>query len=81
MEARDAFADTHRNWRVWHWRRVIFTDESPFRLINPSGRIFVRRMEEEELEPFAIQASVPFNTNQGTRLSIANGSPHHHHAA
>lgn len=75
IEARYAFADVHKNWKEWHWRRVIFTDESPFRLVNPSGRIFVRRMEEEELESFATQASVPSSSMVMVWGAISDAGP------
>jgi len=61
MLERYRFADGHQSWGMAQWSRVIFTDESAFRLINPNSRISVRRLEEERFEPFAIQSCVPFS--------------------
>lgn len=58
MDERYAFADKYQSWGVIRWRKVIFTDESAFQLVSSNGRVFVRRLEEEQLEPFAIQACV-----------------------
>ena len=72
---RYAFADSHKNWRNREWHRVIFTDESPFQMVNPSGRIFVRRLEEEELEPFATQASVSSSSMVMVWGAISDAGP------
>ena len=59
MYERNRFADKHQSWGVIRWRKVVFTDESAFQLVNPNGQVFVRRLEEEQLEPFATQSCVP----------------------
>lgn len=52
------FAEEHRSWHELNWATVVFSDESFFRLVHPNGRIFVRRLPEEELEPEMYQQSV-----------------------
>ena len=56
MEQRYRFALKYQSWGEIRWRKIIFSDESIFRMVNPNGRTFVRRLEEEEVEPFSIQA-------------------------
>ncbi len=58
IEQRYRFAKQLESWGGVRWRTVVFSDESAFRLVDPNGRIFVRRMEEESLEPFSYQTSV-----------------------
>lgn len=41
------FAESHRRWDIEEWKKIVFSDESLFGLINSSGRIFVRRREGE----------------------------------
>ncbi len=47
VQSRLEFAKEHENWSVREWGRVVFSDESAFRLNNASGRSFVRRNENE----------------------------------
>lgn len=47
IESRLRFAEDHEDWENEDWNRVIFTDESSFRLVNSNGRVFIRRTEEE----------------------------------
>lgn len=55
IRERYQFALKHQSWNVARWRSIVFTDECPFRLANPNGRVFIRRQAEEELEPDTIQ--------------------------
>lgn len=45
------------HWRLQQWRRVIFTDESRFRLFRADGRIRVWRGPREELQHRHVQTS------------------------
>lgn len=53
--ARVMFARQHANWELRHWRRVLFTDESRFRLTRCDGRVRVWRRRGERYEPVAVQ--------------------------
>jgi len=51
------FAQSHEDWEADDWSNVIFTDECSFRLVNSSGRTFIRRREEEKLQEDAFQVN------------------------
>lgn len=53
--ARLRFARNHVNWHLRHWRPVLFTDESRFRLTRCDGRLRVYRRPGERCLPAAIQ--------------------------
>ena len=42
------FAQQMEGKSLLYWRKYIFTDESSFNLVNPNGRIFVRRTSEND---------------------------------
>ena len=50
IKARLAWAKKHADWTHEQWKRVLWTDESPFQLFN-SGRPQVRRRKGERLQP------------------------------
>ena len=58
IAARYQYARRHRYWKEDRWRTFVFTDENCFRLVHHNGRVFVRRLPEEELNPNVIQHSV-----------------------
>src|ERR1700761_7342561 len=43
IKKRFEWAKEHKNWTKEDWRRVIFSDESPFTLFPDSGKMYVRR--------------------------------------
>jgi transposase len=47
-QLRFAWAKIHRQVTVEEWKRVIFSDESPFTLFQEGGKIYVRRRVGEE---------------------------------
>lgn len=49
------FAQQHRNWQFRHWRNVLFTDESRFRLTNCDGRLRVYRRRGEFYDEATVQ--------------------------
>jgi len=51
------FARAHQSWNENDWHKVVFTDESCFQCVSKNGRICVRRLAEEILEPDTIQHS------------------------
>jgi len=55
IDKRLAFAVEHRSHTENYWRKVLFSDESSFSLINSSGRTLVRRFSGEEYQPHSIQ--------------------------
>lgn len=54
--ARMTFAEDHLFWTLRDWKRIVFTDESSFSLVNTSGRVLVRRQANEELKEDTVQA-------------------------
>lgn len=51
------WAKNHRNWTVQKWRRVLFTDESPFTL-RYQGKRLVRRPVGQALNPRYCRGSI-----------------------
>lgn len=49
------FAQDHRNWQLRHWRHVMFTDKSRFRLTRYDGRLRVYRHRGERYADIAVQ--------------------------
>ncbi|RHY56150.1 hypothetical protein DYB38_011662 [Aphanomyces astaci] len=43
-----AYAKKYQHWADDDWKKVVFTDESPFNLTGPSGRVFDWRRPGEE---------------------------------
>ena len=43
------FCKSHRDWTAEDWGKVIFSDESPFRLFGASGKKLVRRRQPSVL--------------------------------
>ncbi|CAF4872670.1 unnamed protein product [Pieris macdunnoughi] len=54
-QARRQFAQNHANWQLRHWRPVLFTDESRFRLTRCDGRLRVNRRPGERYSAAAVQ--------------------------
>lgn len=54
-QARRRFAQNHANWQLRHWRPVLFTDESRFRLTRCDGRLRVYRRPGERYSAAAVQ--------------------------
>lgn len=49
--ARLAWAREHRDWSVEDWKRVAWSDESRFRLLNADGRLRIWRQAHEAMDP------------------------------
>ncbi|GFV70626.1 transposable element Tcb2 transposase [Trichonephila clavipes] len=45
--ARLACAREHRDWSVEDWKRVAWSDESQFRILNTEGRLRIGRQAHE----------------------------------
>lgn len=45
----------YSGWPLSKWRRVVFSDESHFEVINRKNRVFVRRLPTEKDQPFNFQ--------------------------
>ena len=56
--ARKAWATKYREWTVEQWRKVLFSDESPFTLFQSEGKTYVRRRVGEELKEECISPTV-----------------------
>lgn len=41
--ARLQFAENHRHWTVQDWKKVLFSDESKFKLFESDGKQYIRR--------------------------------------
>lgn len=50
-KARIAFAKRHLNWTKEQWKKVLFSDESRFKLFNSDGRHFVWRPKGQRFNP------------------------------
>ncbi|GFX14827.1 transposable element Tc1 transposase [Trichonephila clavipes] len=46
-----AWAREHRDWSVEDWKRVAWSDESRFRLLNINGRLRICRQAHEAMDP------------------------------
>lgn len=57
VASREQWAMQRVHWRQQQWRRVIFTDESRFRLFRADGRIRVWRQPRQEMLPQHVQKS------------------------
>jgi transposase len=57
---RIAFAKKYKDWTVDDWKKVIFSDESPFTLIPRSGKVYVRRRTGERFLPECLKPTVKF---------------------
>lgn len=66
---REQWAMQRVHWRVNQWRRVIFTDESRFRLFRNDGRIRVWRMPRQEM----LQQHVQQTQQQGPSVHVWAG--------
>jgi hypothetical protein len=60
IKKRFQWAKAHRDWTPEHWRRVIFSDESPFTLFPDSGKVYVRRRIGEEFLSECLMPTVKF---------------------
>ncbi|GFV58510.1 HTH_Tnp_Tc3_2 domain-containing protein [Trichonephila clavipes] len=63
--ARLAWAREHRDWSVEDWKRVAWSDESQFRLLNADGRLIIWGQVHEAMDP-----ACQVGTVQGHRGSI-----------
>ena len=54
-QARLEFSRNHVNWQLRHWKPVLFTDESRFRLTRCDGRLRVYRRPGERYTAAAVQ--------------------------
>ena len=45
------FAKKHKSWSKEDWKRVLWTDESPFSMFRECGKNYVRRRPGEEFNP------------------------------
>jgi transposase len=52
------WAKAHADWTAEDWRKVIFSDESPFTLFQEGGKIYVRRRPAEEFLEECIEPTV-----------------------
>lgn len=66
---REQWAMQRVHWRLQHWRRIIFTDESRFRLFRNDGRIRVWRVPRQEM----LQQHVQPTQQQGPSLHVWAG--------
>lgn len=57
-ESRKAWATKYKDWKVQEWRKVLFSDESPFTLFQAEGKLYVRRRVGEELMEECISPTV-----------------------
>ena len=56
-KARLAFAREHVGWSLDQWKRVVWSDESPFPLLNQSPQ-YVWRTKDDNLTSRSMQATV-----------------------
>lgn len=63
------WAQEHLNWSSEMWSRVVFSDESKFKLHVGDGRLLVRRNPGERLSDACIQ-EVP-NKTEGITVCVA----------
>jgi transposase len=52
------WAKDHRHWTVEQWRKVLWSDESPFTLFPRSGHRYVRRQPGEEMMEQCLEKTV-----------------------
>ena len=45
------FANSHRDWTINDWNRVLWSDESKYNLKGPDGNLQVRRPKGKRLDP------------------------------
>ncbi|KAF0730122.1 hypothetical protein Ae201684_012417 [Aphanomyces euteiches] len=64
------FAIQHQFWSIGDWKKVLFTDESPFNLSGSNRRIYVWRKPGEE---FIGECLVP-NLKSGRKSVVAWGA-------
>jgi len=65
IEKRFSFSLQMANKRLKYWKKVIFTDESSFQLMNANGRTLIRRFSNENFEESNFQL-----TSQGETLMV-----------
>jgi transposase len=52
------WAKDHLNWTTEDWKKVLFSDESPFTLFQTGGKIYVRRRADEAYLPQCLNPTV-----------------------
>ena len=52
------FAIQRQNWTIEDWSRIVFSDESKFKLYKSDGRTYIRRSIGEALNPQCVQQMV-----------------------
>lgn len=57
-DRRLAWAQLHRDWTEEHWRRCLFSDESPLHLVNSRQRRYVRRRPGTAMRPEHLRPTV-----------------------
>jgi hypothetical protein len=60
IKKRYQWSKDHLDWKVSDWKKVIFSDESPFTLFATGGKMYVRRRPGEEYLPECIAPTVKF---------------------
>jgi len=55
---RKKWATKYKTWTVDQWRKVLFSDESPFTLFQTEGHVYVRRRVGEELNENCLAPTV-----------------------
>lgn len=58
IEKRLAWAKKHKDWTVDNWKRVLFSDETPFCLFQSFGRKIVWRRKGERYKPDCLVKTV-----------------------
>ncbi|GFV37735.1 uncharacterized protein TNCV_1001731 [Trichonephila clavipes] len=72
--ARLAWAREHRDWIVEDWKRVAWSDESRFQLLNADGRLRIWHQAHEAMDP-ACQNNVSQNFEHQYVLSAPSCGP------
>jgi hypothetical protein len=52
------WAQKYRDWTVDDWRKIIFSDESPFTIYRQCGKVYVRRRTNERYLPQCLTSTV-----------------------
>lgn len=53
-----AWARQHVHWTEDQWKKVLWSDESPFQVFNTKGRVFVRRYQHEKYRDECLRKTV-----------------------
>ena len=69
VAARERWAMQRAHWRIQQWRRVVFTDETRFRLFKSDGRVRVWRGPGQAFQPDCVQ----MHESQGISVHVWAG--------